>query len=118
MATLCTETQVKHKAGNGASSTSSASTYITDFIEQAEGIINAMTRKDWVAIYGNLNSSVKGILEETCSNMAAIYVVQYDMSGYTSRIEAEDIINILRDSILKNISVLRDLKVQEFMENA
>ena len=50
--------------------------------------------------------------------MAAIYVIQYDMSGYTSRVEAEDMVNILRDAALRGLALLRDKKVEDFMTGA
>ena len=40
------------------------------------------------------------------------------MSGFTSRVEAEDMINILRDKALFAISILRDKKVQKFIQEA
>ena len=68
--------------------------------------------------YAALNVDVKGILKEVASDIAAIYVIQYDMSGFTSRIEAEDMINILRDAALRGLSILRDKKVQDFINGA
>ena len=44
--------------------------------------------------------------------------ISWDMSGFTSRIEAEDMINILRDIALRNISILRDKKTQDFIIGA
>jgi hypothetical protein len=40
------------------------------------------------------------------------------MAGYTSRTEAEDMINILRDGALRGLSLLKDKKVQDFMNGA
>jgi hypothetical protein len=37
------------------------------------------------------------------------------MSGFTSRVEAEDMINILRDGALRGLSILRDKKAQQFL---
>ena len=85
---------------------------------QAESEINAATRYNWSDAYSGLNVDVKGILKEAASNLAAIYVIQFDMSGYTSRIEAEDMINVLRDGYLRCLSILRDIKAQTFMMGA
>jgi len=52
------------------------------------------------------------------SNLAAIMVIQYDFSGFTSRIEAEDMINVLRDAALRGMSILRDKKQQDFIDGA
>lgn len=115
---FATTAEVQHKAGAGASATSATEAYINDFMTQAESLINVMTRYNWSDAYSGLNADVKGILKEVASNIAAIYVIQYDLSGYTSRTEAEDMINVLRDAALRGMSILRDKKNQEFMINA
>lgn len=115
---FATTEEVERKAGAGASATSKAEAYVNDYMTQAESEINVVTRFNWSDAYSGLNTDVKGILKEAASNLAAIYVIQYDMSGFTSRIEAEDMINILRDGYLRVIGILRDLKQQDFMNGA
>jgi len=115
---FATTTEVQRKAGANASATSKAEAYVNDYMTQAESLINSMTRHNWSDEYATLNADVKGVLKEVASNIAAIYVIMYDMSGFTSRIEAEDMINILRDGALRGLSVLRDKKTQTFLEGA
>lgn len=115
---FCTNAEVERKAGANASATSTAEDYTNDYISQAESMINCMCRFNFSDAYSSLNADVKGLLKEIASNIAAIYAIQYDMSGFTSRIEAEDMINVLRDAALRGLSILRDKKVQEFMNNA
>ena len=55
------------------------------------------------------------IATQVVEDIAAIYGITYDMSGFTSRIEAEDMINVLRDSALRGLSLLRDQKVVTFI---
>jgi|SRR3990167_3891363 len=115
---FATTAEVQRKAGAGASSTSKAEAYVNDFMTQAESEINALTRYNWSDNYASLNADVKGVLKEAASNLAAIYVIVYDMSGYNSRTEAEDLINVLRDAYLRCIGILRDKKAQDFMNGA
>ena len=115
---FCTTVEVQRKTGAGASAVANVEAYINDFVSQAESTINVMTRYNWSDAYSGLSADVKKILSETASNLAAIYVINYDMGGYTSRTEAEDMINVLRDIALRNISILRDLKQQDFMNGA
>lgn len=110
--------EVERKAGANCSAVSKAEAYVDDYTTQAESEINVATRYNWSDKYGTLDVDVKGILKEAASNLAAIYVIQYDLSGYTSRIEAEDMINILRDGYLRCIQLLRDIKNQTFVLNA
>lgn len=115
---FCTTAEVERKAGAGASATSVAEAYTNDYVAQAEGLINSICRYNFSDNYGSLNVDVKTILKEVASNLAAIYVISYDMSGYTTRTEAEDMINVLRDGALRGLSILKDKKVQEFVNGA
>jgi hypothetical protein len=112
---FATTAEVGRKAGEGASATSSAEAYVNQYLMEAESEINAQVRFNFSDVYSTLNDDTKGILKQAATNLAAIYVVTYDMSGYGSRIEAEDIINVLRDSYLRCIQILKDKKVTDFI---
>ncbi len=109
---------IQAKAGINANSTSKAITATDVYVLETESFVNISTRKNWSDIYSTLNDDAKRVLKETTSNLCAIYVIQSDMSGFSSRIEAEDMINVLRDVALRNISVLRDKKTQKFITGA
>lgn len=113
---FATTAEVMRKAGANASSTSNVEAYINDFITQAESTINVMTRRNWSDDYAGLNVDVKGILKEAASNLAAMYVIQFDMSGFTTLGEAESMITILRDGFIRNISILRDKQMETFID--
>ena len=115
---FCTTAEVERKAGAGVSAVSIAAAYTEDYITQAESEINVFCRFNFSDAYAALDVDVKGILKEVASNLAAIYAIQYDFSGYNSRIEAEDMINVLRDAALRGMSILRDKKAQDFVNNA
>lgn len=115
---FATTAEVGYKAGANASATSKAEAYVNSYMTQVESYINAFCRYNFSDNYASLNVDVKGILKDVASSLAAIYVIQYDMSGFTSRTEAEDMINILRDGALRGLSVLRDKKAQDFINDA
>ena len=112
---FATTAEVGYKAGAGASATSNAEAYINSYMSQVESQINSACRYNFSDNYATLNADTKGILNETATNLAAIYVITYDLSGYDSRIEAEDMINVLRDAALRNIKILKDKKVTDFI---
>src|SRR3990167_10990071 len=91
---------------------------VEHFIAQAESYVNAVTRKNWTDVYTTLNLDTRKILEEAVSNLAAIYAISYDMSGYTSRIEAENMINILWARFNQCIELLKDQKTVTFLEGS
>ena len=115
---FATTTEVQHKSGDGASSTSNVEAFINDYMTQAESFINTATRINYSDTFSTLNADVKGILKEAASNLAAIYIIQFDMGGYTNRKEAESMVNILRDAALRAMSILRDEKSKDFVNGA
>ena len=108
------------RVGTGASATVKAAGWFDTIILDVEAIVNCMTRFDWSTVdaASALNATVRGILIDTGACLAAIEGITWDMSGFTSRVEAEDMINVLRDTALRNMSILRDKKVQKFMQEA
>jgi hypothetical protein len=93
--TLCTNGNVGYKAGANASATSKAETYTNVYIKEAEGKLCLDTRFDWVTNYSSVSTIGKEVLREATSCLAAIDVINYDMSGFTSRQEALVMVNIL-----------------------
>lgn len=105
---------VIRKCGAGLRNSISGSTYTDDFILQAESFINNATRYNWSDIYSTLTAEVKHTLTEAVSNLAAIYMINYDMGGYTSRTEAEIMINVLKQRADECIAVLIEKKGETF----
>ena len=114
------DADILKRCGANISSTVSAASWFDEIIVSVEAFINSLTRFDWTAAdtASTLDASVRGILIETGACLAAIQGISFDMSGFTSRTEAEDMINVLRDIALRNLSVLRDKKTQEFIQKA
>lgn len=112
---FATTEEVQRKAGSNASTTSNVEAFINDFITQAESLINVQTRYNWSDAYPTLNVDVKGILKLAASAKAAMLVIQYDMSGFTSRIEAETMLDVLKNEFDTAIIILKDIKAHDFM---
>src|SRR3990167_10231999 len=111
------------KAGAGVASTITDGTLFvgTDhaievWITEAESLINVITRRNWTDDYSSLNNDVKKVLQGAASDLAAINAIIYDMGGYTSREEAQTMINVLRDSAIRAMSLLKDKKVEDFID--
>ena len=115
---FATTAEVERKAGANVSSVSKAEAYVNDYMTQAESLINTVTRINYSDSYPGLNVDTKGLLKEAASNLAAIYAISYDMSGFTSLIEAEDMITVLRDAALRAMSLLKDKKQTTFITKA
>ena len=109
---------IQAKAGTGANSTAVNTTATDVYVLEVEAMVNVLTRHNWSDDFSGLNDDAKNILKMVTSNICAILVIQWDMSGYTSRVDAEDMINVLREHYLLGLSKLSDKKNQEFINNA
>ena len=112
---FATTAEVQRKVGVGASSVSNTEAYINDYISQAESFINILTGHNWSDVYSTLNNDLKFILKEASSNLAAIYVLQYDTSGVTRQREVENRINILWRRFLQCCKLLTVKGVNKFL---
>lgn len=103
--TFCSSGAIVRKAGANANSTICTSgAALLEWCGQAESFINASTRTNWTDVYSTLNDDTKKVLEEAASSHAAMYAIQYDMSGYSSLAEATTMLDVLedkRDSCIK-----------------
>lgn len=115
---FATTLEVQNKAGANASSTSNVEVYINDFITQAESEINVVCGVNFSDTYSTLNVDVRGLLKQAASNLAAIYIINFDMSGYTSRAEAITMINVLWSAYVRNIALLKDKVKTDFITAA
>lgn len=115
---FATTAEVSRKAGANASTVSNTELYINDFMTQAESLINSLTRKNWSDIYSTLNVDVKGLLKMAASAKAAMMVIQYDMASYSTKTEAETMLDVLNDEYKQAIRELKEIKVRDFVEGA
>ena len=115
---MTTEAEVVQKLGDNIS-TGFTDAMMTAAGLQGESMVNIVARfnfSDWFA--GSPNVDVKGLLSDIVSSFVAIQGIAYKMSGQDgtkNRIEAEDQINILRDGMLRGLSIIRDKKAQDFI---
>ena len=113
---MATEAEIVFKEGANISA-SVTEAHHNMAVAQAESFVNSITRFNWSDDYAGLDSDVQGLLTEAVSNFAAIYSINYDMSGFTSRSEAETMMNVLRDKAMLCVALLEDQKVKTFVEN-
>jgi len=111
--TFCTSGAAIAKAGNSVSSTIKASgATLAEWSNQVEHSINQETKYDWTTNYASIGSNFVEALSEIASSLVAIKMIQWDMSGYTSRFEAITMVNINHDIAQSGIKVLKDKDVQ------
>lgn len=113
---FATNSEVMYRAGKNVSLSGAEEAKVNDIAAQSESIINVATRRNWSDDYSAANADVKRILSACSAAYIAMHMIQMDMSGYTTRIEAEDMINIQRDDFLRNLNILIEQKAEDFMD--
>lgn len=118
-AIFCTVYEVQMKAGKNVSVSGGDTNFITSFIDQAQQLINMQTRVDWIAKYATLDANRREVLKLAASNFAAMYAIQYDMSGYPSQAHAQTALDVLRDGATNAVKLLKeDQKHKDFVASA
>lgn len=90
---FATTAEILRYAGAGASSVSSAEAYTNQYIATAESDINLLTGINFSDIYSTLDPDTRDALKECAARMAANDVAGYDVDGYSSAREQENIMN-------------------------
>lgn len=113
---LCTSGQAIQKAGVNANADIIISGQaLALWSQESEAALSAITRKDWVADYPSVKTNFKQVLADAVSDMIALKIIGYDMSGYTSRLEVQTLLDLIRDNLMRNLDALKDQKNQEKM---
>lgn len=91
---LCTLSGIKVMAGENVDATGMDETFYNLLIGYAEQYLSLIGKYDFVANVSTLTTLGKEVLAEYCGRSVALSLIAYNMDSYTSRIEAEDMINI------------------------
>lgn len=113
---FATAAECASKAGENVDDTGWTEANINQWCSEAESFINILCDNNFSDTYATTNADVKKILTEACSNLVGIYGIIFNMFGYTSRIEAEDMINVLWARFTQCIEVLKDPSSVTFMK--
>lgn len=111
-------TEMAMKAGANVSSTAVGATYLEAFGEMAESIINTESGynwSDWYTANAATYPDVTGILIDAATNLGAIYIINYDMSGFTNIQEAVSRINTLYQLYQNDIKLLKEESKKDFI---
>jgi len=114
--TLCTSGAAIHEAGANANSVVIASgALLKDYSDTAEALVCSQARYDVVTNYGTLTAQGKKIVQDIAASYVAQKIIKYDMSGYTTMNEAITMINILENTIDRNLKLIKDDKIKTYL---
>lgn len=111
-------TEMGYKAGANVNSTASGAACLEAFGEMAEGVINAESGYnwgDWYTAYAATYTDVAELLVDAATNLGAIYIINYDMSGFTNIQEAVSRINVLYQMYQNDMRILKEEAKKDFV---
>ena len=108
--TLCTSGAATIKAGANVSPTILANEEaLNQLSNEAEGRIEAETRRKWVDNFSGLDTGIQNALSDVCSSLIAMELVNFNPTVYLTR-EADLILNVQDDRVRQGMKVLKDFK--------
>jgi hypothetical protein len=108
-ASYATTAGITIKAGKYANATLLATAADMLLIAQmVEGEINSSTNYNWSDAYTTLNDDIKGVLLSAGTSLGAIFVINYDTTGYSGLNAAQTMIDILRDDVERCKAILKE----------
>lgn len=110
---------IQARAGVNANSTEKLTAATDVYVLNIEAMINMRTRKNWSAAFtSGLDASVAGALTHVGACWCALIVISSDMSGYTSRSEAQTMLDFLNNEVNKGLSFLKEKAAETFILGA
>jgi hypothetical protein len=91
---FCTEAEIAAMAGELVDATGATEANRNLWASQVESFLNCFCRHNFSDTFAALNADVKAMLSEYAARYVACCETAYNMAGFTSRIEAEDMLNI------------------------
>jgi hypothetical protein len=114
---VCSYENYIDKVGANANATAKTPLVASRFVALAEAIVNTRTQKNWSEAYASANTNFKKMLSAAVACWASVDGINYDMSGYDSRLEAEGMkrTNMLQAELL--IQEIKDSDIQGVIIN-
>jgi len=108
--TIVTEAEMSLMSGENVDATGDTEANHNILAAQAESYLSNLMRYNVVDNYSTLNEDVKRMLSEWAARYAAQVLIAFNMAGYTSRQEAEDMIDVhaWRMIMIENLLKIQD----------
>jgi hypothetical protein len=106
---------IQARAGANASATAKATAATDVYVLDVEAFINDACLYNFSDKYASLNDDVKFLLMDVGACICAMYVISYDMSNFSSRSEAQTMLDFLDSRYKAGLEILRAKVTQTFM---
>ncbi len=105
--TIVTVAEMKFMAGKNVDPTGDVTANHQFLHDMAAGFLSALIQDDVIAGYSGYDTVTRQIINEWASRFAGAQLIAFNMAGYTSRVEAEDMLNL---HLFRMSEIERELK--------
>ncbi|KKM93849.1 hypothetical protein LCGC14_1204290 [marine sediment metagenome] len=112
--TIVTVAEMQFMAGENVDATGDVTANHQFLHDYAAGYLSSLVKFDLIGGWSGLTANIKFLFTEWAARFCGMQLIAYNMAGYTSRVEAEDMINIhvFRMQLIEKI--LNDSSIQDF----
>ena len=116
VANIVTVAEMQFYAGEGVDATGDVDANHIILQDHAEGYLSALLKFELSTTnWGTLNTTGKVLISEWAARFAAISLISYNMVGYSSRVEAEDMINVHWARMEQIEKILKEASIKDFL---
>lgn len=113
--TIVTVAEMQFMAGENVDATGDVTANHQFLHDYANAYLSCLLKYDVLTNWASITANYKNIITEWAARFAANALIKYNMAGYTSRMEAEDMISV-HLARMKDIEILLDKSdVQDFI---
>ena len=113
--TIATEAEIAVMAGELVDATGNTEANRNLLMAQVESFLSNFMRYNVVDNFGTLNNDLRRILSEYAARYCGMTLIAYNMAGFTTRTEAEDMINIHAWRMEKIEAILKEQRTETFL---
>lgn len=113
--TIVTVEEMQFYAGENVDTTGDIEDNHNTLAKQAEAYLSNLVKYDIVTNWNELSTLYRPLFTEWAARFGAIGLIAFNMGGYTSRIEAEDLINIHIFRMQQIEKILEEASIKSFL---
>jgi hypothetical protein len=107
---------IQARAGINANTTAKAVASTDVYVLGVENYINCYLKvKITAAVYAALDADTKYLLVDAGACLCAMYVISQDMSSFSDQLEAQTMLDFLRDRAMQDLAILKEDTTKTFI---
>ncbi len=113
--TIVTVAEMQFMAGENVDATGDVTANHQFLHDYAASYLSGLLKFEVIVNFGSIATNLQFLITEWAARYAGMQLILFNMAGYTSRVEAEDMVNVhvLRMNEIQKL--LEDSSVQDFM---